>query len=311
METLGSRRAGLRQEELRALLAAYLLGTEVPSRLLTVRELRGRFGASVGAIHAALSRLEASGAVVIEGRRGSGMILTRRSIGDLWSAARGEPMVMALALPATLRLQGLATGLKIALQSAGMDAFLIFLRGSRRRLRALHTGRCHAVVMSTLAAREASRPEDTIALELPPGTWAGSHLVYEYQRPEASTRRLRVAIDPESADLQKLTNLEFANQDVDFVQVTYATFVQLVRDDRADAAVWDADESPGLLPAEVVSRPLSDRVRDQLGDSPTRATIVTRRDDEVTRAVIRECLANPFVVAIQQEVIAGRRVPEY
>lgn len=311
MVPLESRRAGPRQDELRALLATYLVGIEVPSGLPTVRELGQRFGASVGAVQGALSRLADSGAVAIESRRGSGMVLTGRSIGLLWSVARREPLVIALALPATMRMQGLATGMKVALESAGVDAFLIFLRGSRRRLRALHTGRCHAVVMSTLAASEACGPEETVVLQLPPRTYAEGHLVYEYQRPEGSAHRLRVAIDPESADLQKLTELEFANQDVEFVPVTYVTFVQLVRDDRVDTAVWDADESPGRLPDGIIGRPLSSRVRDVLGDSPTRATFVTRKDDQVTRAVIRDCLGDPSLVSIQQEVMAGLRVPEY
>ncbi len=304
-------RPELRQPELRRMLAAYLVAAEVESRLPTVRDLGDRFGASVGAVQGALTWLAQSGAVTIESRRGAGMVLKARSVGELWAAAQGEPLVIALPLPSNMRAQGLATGIKAAFAAEGVEAFLIFLRGSRHRLRALRSGRCHAVVMSALGAREACGPNETVLLELPPQTYAEAHRVYYVDRGAGRDRKLRVVIDRDSADLQRLSELEFEDQDVDWVPATYMQFIQLMQDGRADAAVWDIDETIGRLPADFLSRPLSPQVLDRLDYSNTRATVVMRREDDVTRAVIADCLRGFEVVDIQREVMAGRRVPEY
>jgi hypothetical protein len=165
--------------------------------------------------------------------------------------------------------------------------------------------------MSALGAREACGPNETVWLELPPETYAEAHRVYYLDRGAGRDRRLRVVIDRDSADLQRLSELEFEDQDVEWVPATYMQFIQLMQDGRADAAVWDIDETIGRLPADFLSRPLSPRVLDRLDYSNTRATVVTRREDDVTRAVIADCLRGFEVVGIQREVMAGRRVPEY
>ena len=68
MATLGLRRGRLRNEELRALIAAYLVEAPLARRLPTVRELGHRFGASIGAVQQTLVGLEASGAVTVASR---------------------------------------------------------------------------------------------------------------------------------------------------------------------------------------------------------------------------------------------------
>lgn len=305
------RRPERRQDELRALLAGYLTHLPVPSRMQTVRELAEAFGVSVGAVQTSLARLEQSGAVSIESRRGSGMDLTSRSIGKLWSAARGEPMIIALPLPISVRIQGLATGIKAATSRADIDSYLTFSRGSRRRLGALHAGRCHAVVMSALGASEACGPDEMVVLEFPAGSMCEEHAVYALPRNGSATRPRRVGIDRDSVDLQKLTELEFETETVEFVPAAYMKFSELMRDGLVDAAVWDVEEAPAGLPPDVTVRPLSPAVRNQLAGSNTRATVVVRKNDALTAAAVRECLDDPYVLSIQGEVISGVRLPEY
>lgn len=309
--TLQLRPARLKNEELRALLAGHLAEAEIPSRLPTVREFASRYGASVGAVQQSLSRLEAAGAVSIESRRGSGTVLTARSLGALWAAAKGGPLVVALPLPLTRRLQGLATGIKASLAEADVETFLIFSRGSRGRLRALREGRCHAVVMSALAASTAGQPGHEIALDLPVGTLASGHMVFERVGPRDPDRRLRVGLDRDSVDLQRMTELEFGTSDVEYVDATYMQFAELFRAGAVDAAVWDNDDPPAELLSFVTPRPFSAGTRAALGDLNTRASVVVGATDRVTAAVVRECLAGSFVLEVQQAVVSGLRLPEY
>ncbi|HEY7940422.1 MAG TPA: YhfZ family protein [Candidatus Limnocylindrales bacterium] len=312
MTTLGLRRERLRHEELRALIAAYLVEAPLAGRIATVRDLGARFGASIGAVQQSLAWLEAAGAVTVDSRRGQGTVLSSRSLGGLWSAARNEPLVIALPLPISRQIQGLATGIKAALAAAEIETYLTFSRGSRRRLQALQDGRCHAVVMSALGAAEACGPRDAIVFQFPAGTHASGHMVFERpRRMEGPSDRLRVALDRDSVDLQRMTELEFAGQPVEYVPGNYMQFGDLFQAGRVDAAIWDVDEAPPDLPSDVIHRPFSAAAQAVLADANTRSTVVARRDDTLAAAIFHQCLGDQRVLPVQQAVVAGKRLPEY
>ena len=66
----------------------------------------------------------------------------------------------SLPLASSPRYEALATAIKQLLTKAGLEVFLIFVRGSRQRLQAVRDGRCHLTVMSSFAAAELCGPED-------------------------------------------------------------------------------------------------------------------------------------------------------
>jgi len=301
-----------RATDLRQQIAALLMTTVAPGqRLPTVRGLADRFGASIGTVQGVLARLERDGAIEVAHRGRRGAYLDRRSLERLWAAAESEPLILSLPLPLTPRVNGLATAIRALLNEAGVPAYFSFVRGSRRRLEELRHDRCRVAVMSALSAGEHSASE-TIAQELPAQSYVAEHRVY--LRPDAADleRPLRVVFDRDSADFQRITELEFAGQDADFVPATYMQFARLLNEGRVDGAVWDADEALAAhLPAFVTERPLSTTVRESLADRNSRATFVVRSDDHVALHVVTTVLRPPALLAIQQEVIAGSRVPEY
>jgi hypothetical protein len=303
------RRGTLSRSELSALVAGCLASVEVGAQTPTVRELAARFGASSGAVHAVLRQLAASGAVVLRGRSRTGTILEMRSMSRLWVEIHQEPMVIALPPAGTPRLQGLATGIKAALAGQNIEAYLTFLRGSRRRVDALRRGACDAVVMSALGASSgACGPGETIAATLPKRTYASRHRVYSRQVAHAA-RPLRVASDPESADLQSLLAAEYGAQEVEFSFGAYIQFEQLLRAGEVDVVVWDEEEARAL-PRDIVDRPLAPQA-DELDVFATQAVVVTRRDDVLTTESLGECLTVEGIVGVQEAVLAGLRLPEY
>ncbi len=306
--------AGVRVEDLTRYLARDFMRLQAGDRLPTVRALAAEHGASLASVQTAMARLEAEGAVTVVRRGRLGAFLESRSLPGLWASSDGPPLVMTMPLPSNLRGQGLATAVKMSLEEAGLDTFLTFVRGSRNRLRALKEGRCHIVVMSGLAATIAEDP-GLVVVQLPVRTFAEERRVFEH-RPDAGEdtarhRPLRVVIDSESSDLQRLTELEFEGQDVDFVEAVYMQSVALIENGRADAAVWDLDETTRRLPPHVTSRPLSPHVRAVIGDSETRAAFVTRADDPATQVIVEQILKPERIVEIQRKVLAGEQVPGY
>ena len=50
------------------------------------------------------------------------------------------PLLLALSLPSTERINGLATAIRSSLGAAGVETYLMFIRGSRPRIAALGQG---------------------------------------------------------------------------------------------------------------------------------------------------------------------------
>jgi hypothetical protein len=303
-------RERIRADELRRRMARALLEIGPGERMPTVRLLASRHGASVGATQETLARFEDDGAIAVD-RQGRGATLVRRSLGELWAAAEESPFIVALPLPSTRRIEGLATAIKAQLSEAGVEAYMVFIRGSRHRVLALREQRCHAVVMSVLAANQLRGPGEETVLELPVGSFVKEHRVYLAADGAGSESPLRVVMDKDSLDFQLLTELEFRGAQATFVTATYMQFPRLIAERRADAVIWDVEEAESRMPSFVQTRPLSPIVLEQIGDSNLRAACVTRASNGSARSILAACLDPAAIMKVQAEVLAGRRVPEY
>jgi hypothetical protein len=297
-------------EEIVSRLAKYLLGVRQGERLPTVRQMARLNHRSVGAISNALSIIEETGTVKIDRRGHLGSYVESRSIGGLWAIARREPIVISFPLIAHPRLEGLATALKKQIGEADIDVYLIFIRGSRTRLKALRENRCHIAVMSVYAAEALCRDTEQIVMRLPAQTFVARHEVF--YRPDApETGALRVAIDRDSFDVEGITELEFKDRDVDLKPVTFMQLPRLLHSDYVDAGIWSIDDMQAHLDNRILHRPLSARVRNLVGDGDTAAALVARADDDGVRSVARAILEIDTILEIQQKVMSGEMVPEY
>lgn len=302
----------MKREQLEQILAEQLIELPIGERLPTVRELADKYDVSVGAIQNALTMIKDKDMVRLDYRGWKGTTLGAKNVSLLWNmAARGEPLVVALPLPSTLICEGLATAIKTLFSAAGIEVFMIFVRGSRYRIRALREKRCHIVVISSFSAREMCEPSEMTVLELPAHTYVKEHRVF-YTEPAATfTGKLRVVIDRDSADLQRLTEVEFEGSSAEFIPATYTQYARLLAEGRADAAIWDTDEAGLRVSSQVQNRPLSDRVRAMIGDTNTQASFVARSDARAVGVIVRECLGHPELLKIQNDVLTGKRVPGY
>lgn len=220
--------------------------------------------------------------------------------------------MLSLPLPTAPRIQGLATAIKALLSANEVLAYLIFLRGARRRLAGLRRGQCHIAVMSGLSAEAIAGPAEELILELPDQSFVREHRVYYAERPGRGSQIERAIIDEDSSDFDILTRLEFGETDTRLVPATYMQGIRLIEEDRADAAILDAEEDiVARLPRTVQDRPLSDHVRAEVHERNTRAALVGRRGEASVRRVLDACLHPDELLRIQQDVLRRDRVPEY
>jgi hypothetical protein len=288
----------------------FLTAPMPPSRLPTIRDLAHDHRSSLASIHVAMGRLEEAGAIKVETRGRLGAFMVERSVGRLWAIAENGPLVIALPLASSPRYEALATAIKQLLTAGGLEVFLIFVRGSRQRLQAVREGRCHLTAMSSFAASELCGPEDSVVVELAPDSYNTGHRVF-YSAANPDPHPIRVIVDRHSADQQLLTALEFTMPDVTLVPAMPAQIVRLLSNGQADAAVWTTDEMQVGRPEGILDRPLSDAVRDKIGDRMTRAVLVTRAAEAGIMRAVTAPIQSLEVARIQLDVMDGRVVPEY
>lgn len=297
--------------ELDKYLAEYLLSLKEGDQLLSTRELGERYNASLGSISATINYLEEVGAVTLNRRGRLGSFLEQKSIGTLWSIIENDPMIIALTLPSFRKCEGLATAIYSLLNQAGVETYLIFIRGSLNRIKALRNGHCHAAVMSELAADELRGSEEEIILKLPPESFVSDHRVFYRRKKQDPAQPLSVGIDHDSFDIKYLTELEFADGDVNFHQMTFTQIDLHLEESSVDAAITNSDHLERLMSDEITSRPLSPKVQAIIGQRDTTAVLVVRADAKSAKIVLSELLDPARILEMQQQVVNGLVVPRY
>lgn len=287
------------------------MGVDVGERIASVREISAAMGMSVGAISTALNSMQDAGCISFEKRGHMGSYLAERSIGALWGMLEKGPLVVATSLPMHIRFEGLATAVKKNLESAGIETYLIFVRGSNNRLKALHNHRCHAVLMSKFSAEEREHSDNEILYELPSGTWLSGYGVYYRRDIESRQGPLRVGIDYQSYDNHRLAAMEFEGQQIKEISVSYVHVAQLLRNNEIDTFVWNTDQMSQLESPEVAYRPLSDTVLEKVGTKPLDAVFIGNKGDRVISTVLRECMHADELISLQNKVVNREILPNY
>jgi hypothetical protein len=298
-------------KDLQVSLAKNLIQLHEGQRLPSIRKLASSTHMSVGSVSTVLNDLQAMGAVEIQKRGHLGSVVVKLSLGDLWNIVEQGPLVIGMTLPMHRRFEGLATGVKRALEQVGLETYLIFVRGSRTRLKALDENRCHVALMSGLAADELIGKNHTILLTLPPGSWVSSYCTFYRELPPGQTRPLRVAVDPDSYDHRRLTDLEFAGQAVEYHLAPFVQFARLLKNGEVDATVWTSDQEEAYMGPGILQKPISDAAMHLLGERSISAAFVGRSDSKTVQAVLNAAIDPAEVIEIQNKIAREEQIPEY
>jgi len=296
---------------LQVYLAEYLLQLNLGSQVSSIRELATKFDASVGTISHLLQELESFCAVKIDRRGHLGSYLESRSINVLWDIIEAGPMVIAFTIPSNLRFEGLATGIKAAIRSKGIEIYMIFIRGSSTRLKSLREGRCHAIVVSQLSADEECRKDEEIIISFPEGSWLRENRIFSRVGKLGKNQQLRVGVDPDSFDQNMITKLAFDERQVEFVKTNFSQLPRLLKNGHIDATTWNVEDERFSLLKDTVSNPLPKRVQEIVSGRDISAAIVTRKANKIVKIVLKEAIDIDALLEIQREVISGTYIPEY
>ena len=153
----------------------------------------------------------------------------------------------------------------------------------------------------------ARSPDENVVLRFPPESFTREHRVF-YRN---TAQPWKVAIDPESLDINFLTEMEFTDSDVEFCKMTFTQIDLHMEDSPVDAAITTSDFLERLTSKGIASRPLSPKVQAIVGDRATSAAFVVSAKSSAAKIVMQEILKPDEVLNIQQEVVSGRMVPRY
>lgn len=287
-----------------ASLARYLLGEKSGNRLKTIDELATECRFSVGLIQSALKTLEKAGAVAVERRGRNGSYLVSMDNITLLAFADIGNVVCAMPLPYTRLYEGLASGLKA--QFDGIAFYYAHMRGSDVRVECLLNGIYDLAVVSQLAAQSYRDNADIcIALELGPHTYVGEHKLICRK----DTQQIkRVGLDPRSADQRIMTEIYFAGQSVEILDVPYHECINRVAKGEIDAVIWNVggEDSLELLGLEAQTLQGDDRFV-----QASEAVVLTRADDVPIQQLLRTVVNKNELLTHQQRVLLGEQEPSY
>ncbi|MFC9232198.1 GntR family transcriptional regulator YhfZ [Streptomyces decoyicus] len=286
------------------------------ARLPRVRDVAELLGVGNGTVQSALRLLEEAGAIKTVARGHLGTFLTGSDRAVLWRLSGLGTVRAALPLPYSRRFEGLATGLRAAFEEAGAPFAITFLRGAAARVTALAEGRAELAVLSRSAAdRLTGRQSVELITDLGPGTYVGAHGLVLRPGVTLDAPGLRIAVDDASEDQRMLAERVFAHRPgVAWVPCSASQVREALAQGRADATVWNLDEVPGQLGAEVQVLPLGDELTHDLAVRHTSAALIGRTGEAAgagALSAVRDAVDLSAVTAVQDEVLRGERVPAY
>jgi hypothetical protein len=293
-------------------IARHLLSVKPGERIPRISDFAGELSLGRGTVQGALRLLEEMGAIQLESKGHLGTYLSRKDDQALWEIAGMSHVVGVMPLPYSRKYEGLATGLVEAFREINVPFNLAFMRGSTHRIDALQSGRYDFAVVSGLAVEmhRQQRPGLHIVKRLGPGSYVSGHEIFFADPAETAIRDgMRVGIDYTSADQYLLTSYECRGLDVELVEVNYMQLLDMLKEGKIDAAVWNKDE---LRYADRFGRgPFrSERAR-ELSEKVSEAVLVV---DQEKGKIVEQRLADLSVDrirSVQEDVEKGRRFASY
>ncbi|MFA3779964.1 GntR family transcriptional regulator YhfZ [Yersinia sp. 1652 StPb PI] len=284
-------------------MARYLIGERPGNRLKTIDELSEDFGISVGVVQHALKVLEADGAIIVERRGRNGTLLIDLNMPQLLQQADLGNMVCAMPLPYTKLYEGLASGLRE--QFTLLPLYFAHMRGAEVRIECLIDGVYDMAVVSHLAAKSyLNEGKVSLALNLGNGSYVDGHQLI--CRPGEQHKIQRVGLDPRSPDQCLLTDIKFAGQPIERVELPYSDCIAHINRGDIDAAIWNLAED---IPHEHLQA--IKLQGDERYIQASQAVILIRPDNHPIKLLLEKGINETLLLNHQRAVQNGEIEPRY
>ena len=281
---------------------------DVDDRIPTVAFLSEKYETARGTVQSSLKLLQDYGAIKLESRGHLGTFITYIDYLKLLEVAGINSLVGVMPLPYSKRYEGLATGIFNTLNDRHLSVILAFMRGANHRLKALLDGRYDFAVTSRLTADYYLKNNEPIEIVAAFGdySYVNEHvLVVRNDNDGVIRNNMKVGIDRSSIDQSSLTLSYFNDFNVEYVDMSYSSLKNAIKNKEVDAAIWNKDDIDG---DEVKVLKLG---RENLGISDTEAVIITSKKNAILPKLFSKNLDRKEVLRYQREVLEGLIMPNY
>lgn len=292
-------------------LSRYFIQIAEGERIETISEFLEWIPVSRGTIQNSIQILKDMRAIEVESRGKLGSYLIKKNIDTLMHFSHINFLVGVMPLPYSKLYEGLASGILETLeQNLNIPVSIAHMRGAKSRIKLVEEGRYDFAVVSKFAALSYmtdNKKSIDIVTEFGEETYVKEHMLLKRKNINQN-KSIKVGIDYQSLDQVTLTELYFANQDVDYVPINYFQIKELMYTDVIDMAIWNGDEiDVDFEKIELVS--LKDRI-DVLNEN-TEAVIVVSQNTPELRHLLNRHINIKNVLKIQKDILAGTKMPRY
>lgn len=292
------------------LIAKYFISIDINTKIKTVTDLQNEVNVSRGTIQNSIKILTNAKAVTLLSRGMLGTFLIEKNLDLLLEYSNLSFLVGVMPLPYSKHYEGLSTGLLFVLeQTLNLPVNMAYMRGSQKRIQLVLNGRYDYAIVSKFAAKEyINNYPDALEIvsDFGKSSYLNEHvlLLSDFDKTEIEDG-MRVGIDYDSIDQSKLTLAACHDKKVSLVQVDYSQLLEMLKRKEIDATVWNGDEiKENNKDLNVV------KLNIEQSDN-TSAVIVIDRNRIDLRKVLMDAIDEKAVLEIQNDVIAGGRIPSY
>ncbi|MGG3467297.1 GntR family transcriptional regulator YhfZ [Neobacillus pocheonensis] len=301
-----------KQGAIAAELAKEFLKFQEGDRIPRITDYSIQFGVGNGTIQAAFQILSDMGALRLAAKGHKGTHIAEINYPILWQATGREVVFGAMALPYTNRFSGLATGLKHVFNEQNIPFALAFMRGVLSRSQSLKDNRTDFMVCSRFSGEKlcSEDPDLEIWCGFGSGSHVSNHVVLVPENTENTfTDGIKVCVDKDSIDQLSLTQAEFSDLSVEFIEVSYMQIPLMLQRGEADAAVWNVDEiMEKNLPLKMI--PLRNPRALGILSKCTESVIVTQKESNFGN-FLDHIIDTEKVLEVQKQVIKGLKAPKF
>lgn len=291
-------------------LSKFFLGVKEGSRIPTFTDFVTKLNVSRGTVQNSIEYLELNKHIVLESRGHLGTFLISKNVGKLLDSGLIVSIVGTMPLPYSRRYEGLATGIINSMENSyDIPVHMSYMRGSKKRVEMLLTGRYDFAVLSLYAAEQLKLNNNSIKIIKNFGakSYSNSHvIVFADKRSNSIKPGMRVGIDIDSIDQEHITKLLCKGIDVKYVSLGYSQIIDKLQEGDIDAAVWNEDELR-------IEREKIHKVPVKLFEfeEDTTAVIVINSSRHELLFLIGEMLEAKNVLEIQKMVLQNKIIPNY
>lgn len=291
-------------------LAGEILTINAGSRIPTFSQLLETSGFSRGTLQNAMQSLEDIQAISLVKKGHMGTYLVEKNTDALLRCLGISYISGIMPIPYTKKYEGLTTGLLNTFSNPdNLAVEIVYMRGSEKRIASVEKGRYDFAITSRLSALVAINRGSSIEIvcDFGPSSWLSSQAVFFHDK---NTREIqdgmRVGVDRSSIDHVELTKKAVGDHQVQFVNLNYNQIMKMIDENQIDVAVWNVDN---LMEHQSDANYVPFKYSESSDDSS--AVILISRANPVIKSILNEFVDVNFVLEQQQQVIEGRRYPNF